>query len=176
MRITGATGVIGRLLVCLLLLGGIGTPHADEELIGRSRTIQIEAMELFKELYEMEESALFPSLQQLRIFITQPFGSLVKLQHLEVVANALSLDDLNNSPLAIHRFSETQNNRFVKGAYQHLVTASVPAGTHSLKIRVEGELGKQGVLEGEYTFEKGRRPKFIEVTIRRTMVRFRGWE
>jgi hypothetical protein len=156
------------LLSAMLLCSGFAQSIEVQEVIGRSRAAQTEAMSLFKELYLVEDSVLFPNRQQLRIYVTQPFGSLVKMNQLKLT--------FNSEPIAEHSYVPDEIKRFISSAHQHMVTLMIPAGEHKLGVRATGELGRRGVLEGELVFKKGEQPKFIEITIRRTSVRFREWE
>lgn len=157
------------LLLCALLTPLSSALHANEmDVLGQSRATHVRAMALFQELYQMEEGALFPQRQQLRLFITQSFGALVKMQQLQVV-----IDDVL---IAEHFYTPIEIQRFVNGAHHPILTTMIPSGKHLLSLWVTGELGHKGVLEGEFSFTKGDQPKFIEINIRRAMLRFREWE
>lgn len=171
---------ISTLLFALLLWGpSVGADEikpapADDlrSLDDKVQTLKKEALDLSRDLIELEQSLIFPDNTQIAVFLSAEMGNLFRLDSVQ-----LQLDD---QVVANHLYTEAERNALMRGGVQRLHLGNIGFGQHQLVLVFNGMLsandGKPENREGKpfqsssaQNFDKGTKPKYVEFRITNAM-------
>jgi hypothetical protein len=121
--------------------------------------IKKQALELNRDLFNLEEELLFPANTQVAVFVSLDTGEFFKLDAVQI-----KLDD---KIVANYLYTEKQVDALHRGGVQRLYVGNVKAGKHELVAVLTG----RGPHDRDYrrgttfTFDKNEQPKYVELKI-----------
>lgn len=122
--------------------------------------IKSEIIELNRELYELEETLLYPATTSFAVFV-----SMDDIEDFSVSSVKLNLDQQD---VTSYLYSEEQVNALRRGGIQKIYSSNLKPGVHKLTAEIQG-IDQDGrplkrVVVAE--FGKARSSKYIEIKIR----------
>lgn len=153
--------------VCMtVLLGMVTYAQADtvatapqRALNEQTQDIKKQALELNRDLFNLEEELLFPANTQVAVFVSLDTGEFFKLDAVQI-----KLDD---KIVANYLYTDKQVDALHRGGVQRLYVGNVKGGKHELVAVLTG----RGPHDRDYrrgttfTFEKNEQPKYVELKI-----------
>jgi len=130
--------------------------------------IKKEVIAISGDLNQLEEKLLYPSNTQVSIFI-----SLEKNTSTPPSAVKIDLDNVNVSH---HIYSYKEVEALKIGGVQRIYTGNVKTGKHQLQvsfINKQGNKGKENTFS--HQFEKGAKPKLVEIKVSNSGISFKNW-
>lgn len=160
--------------VCLLLALPLCV-HAEkiskEQIKGLDEQVQDikkDVLGISAELNLLEEKLLYPSNTQISFFV-----SMSNSEAYSPDAIQLKLDD---HAIAHHIYSFKEVDALRRGGVQRVYTGNVRTGDHTLEVFVAGKLsGAEKKSSASKTVNKGIGPRFLEIHIDASGVKFRQW-
>jgi hypothetical protein len=98
--------------------------NADATLDADSQAFKREALELERELRQLETRRLYPAASRLEVFVATDIGAFFKLETLRV--------ELDGKTIAEHRYSDAESAALTRGAAQQLHVGNTSPGPHQL--------------------------------------------
>lgn len=118
-----------------------------------------EALELSKELYQLEEELLFPANTQFVIFVSLDIGEFFTLDSVKV--------EIDGKELTNYLYTEREVDALRRGGVQRIYEGNLRSGEHELVAYFYGK-GKQGRdfrRGSKLKFSKHAGPKYLELKI-----------
>lgn len=147
------------LAVCALLMLTVSAYGSDVRITQEIQAAKQQALQLNKELYELEQALLTPITTQAALFFSiQPVDQFAPL----------SIDiQLGNLAPIHHLYSEREVQALRMGAVQPLANSHLAPGKHDVQVRINGVnvRGQTQQLTANATIEKGEGPLYLEVHV-----------
>ncbi len=130
--------------------------------------IKKEVLAISANLNQLEEKLLYPSNTQLAIFVSLEKNSKTPPAAVKIA--------LNENEVSHHIYSYKEVEALKIGGVQRIFTGNVTTGQHQLKISViKKQSGGSKVDTVAHRFEKGVKPRMVEIRLSDSGVTFRDW-
>lgn len=151
-------GIITALICGVLILTSTTTKAADNQaLIRQSHSIQIAASDLLTNLYMTEHSLLNPRSDLVMVMFSQIQGARIFLHYAEIYINDELIETYKYPMLKVELLAHYR-------AIQPIFTTLLPAGEHSIRIRIYGlAMGGNRFVEAEKVINKGSKPLYLQL-------------
>lgn len=169
----GRRRVIGGFFVGFTLLGAVAladtpapaaaqtpAPAAQQHALNEQvQDIKKQALELNRDLFNLEEELLFPANTQVAVFVSMDVGEFFQLDAVQI-----KLDD---KVVANYLYTERQVDALHRGGVQRLYVGNVKGGKHEIVAVLTG----RGPHDRDYrrgatfTFDKADQAKYVELKI-----------
>ena len=125
----------------------------------QTQDIKKQALELNRDLFNLEEELLFPANTQVAVFVSLDTGEFFSLDAVQI-----KLDD---KIVANYLYTEKQVDALHRGGVQRLYVGNVKGGKHELVavLTGRGPHNRDYRRGATYTFEKADQPKYVELKI-----------
>jgi hypothetical protein len=125
----------------------------------QTQDIKKQALELNRDLFNLEEELLFPANTQVAVFVSLDTGEFFKLDAVQI-----KLDD---KIVANYLYTEKQVDALHRGGVQRLYVGNVKGGKHELVavLTGRGPHNRDYRRGTTYSFEKNEQPKYVELKI-----------
>lgn len=158
---------LNRVLLSLLIAGGLAASAAAEELSGEQmrsldgqvQEIKSDVLDIASELSNLEERLLYPSGTQIAIFVSVPADETFRLDAVQI--------HINGEPATHHIYSYKELEALQNGGVQRLYSGNVPTGGHELSVTMSGKQkgGSEFTETGTFAFQKGVEPLALGLTL-----------
>ncbi|MDB6063112.1 MAG: AraC family transcriptional regulator [Verrucomicrobiaceae bacterium] len=135
-------------------------PTAPQRALNeQTQDIKKQALELNRDLFNLEEELLFPANTQVAVFVSLDTGEFFQLDAVQI-----KLDD---KIVANYLYTEKQVDALHRGGVQRLYVGNVKGGKHEIVAVLTG----RGPHNRDYrrgttfTFDKADQPKYVELKI-----------
>lgn len=154
--------LIKATLVMMQLLAfsvAIAAEPASRSLDNNVETIKRDAIELSKQLRQLEQKVIYPADTQLSVFVSMDTGEFFQLKSV-----ALRIDD---KLVASHIYNPQEAEAIQKGAIQRLYLGNVAKGEHHLVATFTGvgPRNREYQRSTELKITKGGAASFVELAI-----------
>ena len=157
---------ICSLLLLLALPLNAATPPANSSapapqraLNEQAQDIKKQALELNRDLFNLEEELLFPANTQVAVFVSLDAGEFFQLDAVQI-----KVDD---KVVANYLYTERQVDALRRGGVQRLYVGNVKGGKHELVavLTGRGPHNRDYRRSATFTFDKADQPKYLELKI-----------
>ena len=160
-------------ILLLCALSGLGSAWADDQrqhlsdlrlLDSEIQGIKQSVLDLERDMAQLEDSQIYPAVQQLRVFLTMEVFDF-ELDQVELM--------LGDTALNSHEYSAREVYALRKGGVQQLFLGNISPGVHTLKARFnehfeDAESDQPYEKSIEVSFRKDATPQWLELRIDRS--------
>ncbi|RMF14438.1 MAG: hypothetical protein D6758_11515 [Gammaproteobacteria bacterium] len=149
-----------RFILVLLAMLLSTVTHAEPSLQAQAAQLKQEVVELNREIYELEESLLFPADTQLVVYVAMDSDAPFELDGVE-----LTVDE---TPVTSYLYSDRELQALKQGGIQRLYMGNVAAGPHTIVavFNGRGQGNRYMRKAARLRIDKGADAKYIELRVR----------
>jgi len=118
---------------------------ADEGLDARIRVLKADVIRASADLYSIQEEVLDPAATRLQIFLSISDPESFRIEAIEL--------QLDGTPVASHRYDNTERQGLADGGVQALYLGHLPLGDHKLTAIVSGQAENDRYLRRSITLD-----------------------
>ena len=135
------------------------TASADASLEADSQAFKHEALDLERDLRQLETARLYPAPNRIEVFVSTDIGAFFKLETVRV--------ELDGKTIAEHRYSDAEAAVLIRGAAQQLHVGTATSGTHQLLavFTGQGPGGRQYRRGASVDFTQANKPSLIDLRV-----------
>jgi hypothetical protein len=125
----------------------------------QTQDIKKQALELNRDLFNLEEELLFPANTQVAVFVSLDAGEFFQLDAVQI-----KMDD---KVVANYLYTERQVDALHRGGVQRLYVGNVKGGKHEIVavLTGRGPHNRDYRRGATFTFDKADQPKYLELKI-----------
>lgn len=135
-------------LLLTVLLTALGRSAWGDTLDQRISALKADVAALSQELFELEETLLYPADTQLSVFLSMTNADALTLDSIEL--------HIDGKPVTAYFYSSREQQSLQAGSLQRLYVGNVPLGSHQLRIKLtaQSENDRYVRREAEFGFNK----------------------